>query len=74
MISCSQGIRGRLKASRLEFIITAVTSTTSTIRFRYRNELYEVPDADLKAAADQVDNFGDIEDKGQVPVNIYGWC
>lgn len=54
-ISCSIGTKGRLKASGREFEIVATTSTTSTIRFRFERETFEIKDEELRALAEPIE-------------------
>jgi hypothetical protein len=63
MQSCAMGQKGRFKISGLEFEIVATTSSTSTIRFRYERQVYEVADGDLRTAADTIQQFMTDEDR-----------
>jgi hypothetical protein len=58
-MTCSQGIKGRLKASGKEFEIVAVTATTSTIKFRWERDTHEIKDSELKELADQIERFSE---------------
>lgn len=58
-ISLSKGTKGRLKASGREFEIIDTTFNTSTIKYRFTKEIYEISDADLKDAADSIEKFSD---------------
>lgn len=56
--SCTVGVKGRLKASGIEFKIVAVTRDTSTIELHIAGlPQVEVRDEELRASAEQIDDF-----------------
>jgi hypothetical protein len=59
MMTCSKGNKGKFIASGKEFEIVDITSSTSTIRFRYEKTTYELKDEDLKSQAEQIDKFSE---------------
>jgi hypothetical protein len=51
---CQSGRKGRFKRSKKEFEIVSTTTSTSTIRFHWEKELYELPDTELREAAEEI--------------------
>ena len=48
------GTKGRFKASGREFKVVATTSSSSTIRFRFERQTFEIADAELDKTAEVI--------------------